>query len=507
MPQQGKWKGAVSDLVDSPTRFAKWFQEEFKHDRVLLPFPAYRRFLQGVARRTPEWYQALASIPSNWDGPYSKTWTRKDASVLEEQVDSICPRTFRAYSDIFSLPDRAPGVKVYDYMIMRAGTVEKALESCAAGGRCDVVALEYSPPFVCLAVQFKEEKVGKRAKRCGFIIEPDLLSPTAMGALRSLCSQSRSLVWKASSQILRELASAGLLNKAKLPKSWCELQPLYDDGTKYASLDDCLQAMDLPSYVEPDANVDRDLAELSGAWLLLDLWENFQFRRFTDRMVKTIPIDTKMRAGSLELRGAFVSTVKALSTSYTVSSIRDRFDVLLVGHSNLDLASPGMKRQLIRNLYKEAWFLGKKWPPLCNDIGLYHPDDIMLDIFGGYMEQSKVVNKGEPPKDMRDVLPIGHFTSIATVFCLCTNTRRLIDALKPGGQLAIFGAYTDHERQTKPEFQKLASVLGQPKVTSIQEGSHRQTVTVFFKPKQGQQRKLLGQPQAIKKKPSTAMKV
>ena len=85
-----------------------------------------------------------------------------------------------------------------------------------------------------------------------------------------------------------------------------------------------------------------------------------------------IPIDTKMRAESLQLRANIRRTLKAELTKYSVDEIRERFDVLLVGHSNFDLAR---KNDIIKRLYKEDWFLGQKWPPLCNDIGLRHSAD------------------------------------------------------------------------------------------------------------------------------------
>ena len=97
-----------------------------------------------------------------------------------------------------------------------------------------------------------------------------------------------------------------------------------------------------------------DTDQTLNAVLLLRLDVNRSRIDFKKSVLRKIPIDKKLRAESLQVRGNFKRLLNKELTKYPVPEIRERFDVLLVGHSNAHLAQED-------DVVESAHLL--RWPP------------------------------------------------------------------------------------------------------------------------------------------------
>lgn len=101
-----------------------------------------------------------------------------------------------------------------------------------------------------------------------------------------------------------------------------------------------------------------------------------------------------------------------------------KFDSLFVGHSNVHVLNPLQPWEDASLAIRKAFSKHCK-NPLYNDIGKFHKDDLMEDVFE------------IDDATLSDNIPLGHFSLIAVMHVLLDETRmsRLHKLLKPGGLL------------------------------------------------------------------------
>ena len=77
MPQA--WREKFTQLFTGTDGRPESFRDHikrFKRSCMAMPFPVSARFLHDKAVNSPEWYQAIASLPESWEVG-GKSWRKK----------------------------------------------------------------------------------------------------------------------------------------------------------------------------------------------------------------------------------------------------------------------------------------------------------------------------------------------------------------------------------------------------------------------------------------------